>query len=106
MLVGTACVFRDQLTSLLLRWTDAADTGGHPDSDTGKDNQPLEGVATSSPAAAAAAPAEETAGLVAAGLKLVKTVCTKAENNKGQCNAETKVRATLIMATEVAKRLT
>ena len=73
------CVFRRQLTSLLLRWTNAADTSGH---DGSTNDQPLEGVAASS--TGAAAPAEETAGLVAAGLKLVKTVCTKTENNKGQ----------------------
>lgn len=81
----TCFVLRRQLTSLLLRWTNAADAGVPHDS--GKD-QPPENVVPSSPATssppAAAAPAEETAGLVAAGLKLVKTVCTKTENNKGQ----------------------
>ena len=79
-------MFRTQLSSLLIRWTKVADDAGdHHDS--GKENQSLGGVAASSPAAAAdaaGASAEETAALVAAGLKLVKTVCTKAENNKGQ----------------------
>ncbi|CAN0307033.1 unnamed protein product, partial [Laminaria digitata] len=74
-----------QLTSLLLRWTYAADADGHHDG--GKDQAPVD-VATSLPntrlprPAAAAAAAEETAGLVTAGLKLVRTVCTKTENNK------------------------
>lgn len=44
----------------------------------------MDGVVASSPAADAAddigAAAEDAAGLVAAGLKLVKTVCTVAEN--------------------------
>ena len=69
------CVFRRQLTSLLLRWTNAADTGGHH----GSGNDPWKALPP-----AAAAPAKETAGLVAAGLKLVKTVCAKADSNKGQ----------------------
>eukprot|EP00904_Undaria_pinnatifida_P005168 jgi/Undpi1/1781/HiC_scaffold_12.g05168.m1 len=67
-----------QLTSLLLRWTNAGDAGGHDD-DSGK-SEASEGTSTtdSSPATA-----EEIAGLVAAGLKLVRTVCAKTENNKG-----------------------
>ena len=72
-------VFWRQLTSLLLRWTNAGDAGGHDDDS--RKSEASEGTSTtdSSPATA-----EEIAGLVAAGLKLVRTVCAKTENNKGQ----------------------
>lgn len=56
-----------QLTSLLLRWTDA-----HGDDD-GEENSVGTDVA-----------AREKAVLVAAGLKTVRVVCTKADNNKGE----------------------
>lgn len=71
-----------QLTSLLLRWTNAlgADSGR---SDIANDGGGKSSVAGDEASAGVAA-AEEKAALVAAGLKAVRIVCTKTDNNKGE----------------------
>lgn len=73
--------FGHQLTSLLLRWTDALEDGdGSSSPDGGSDR---EGNDSGDLGRGDAAP-KDKAVFVAAGLKVVKTVCTKAENNKGE----------------------
>lgn len=68
---GASCLLGSrQLTSLLLRWTNALGDG---DGDGGEN-----GVAND------VASAKGRALLVAAGLKTVRIVCTKADNNKGE----------------------
>ena len=71
------CLMLDsrQLTSLLLRWTNADALG---DNDGGEKSV----VGDAADAKAGVAP-KEKAVLVGAGLKTVRIVCTKADNNKG-----------------------
>lgn len=65
-----------QLTSLLLRWTKADALG---DDDGGEHS-----VMTEDATATTHVAAKKKAALVAAGLKTVKVVCIKADNNKGE----------------------
>eukprot|EP00903_Cladosiphon_okamuranus_P005933 g5863.t1 len=66
----------DQLTSLLLRWTNADALG---DAAGGEQSVMTEGANTTANSDTAA---KKKAALVAAGLKTVRLVCTKADNNK------------------------
>lgn len=75
------CRLGFQLTSLLLRWTDAleaGDGGSSPDGSCDREGN------DSGDLGCGDAAAKDKAVFVAAGLKAVKTVCTKAENNKGE----------------------
>lgn len=62
-----------QVTSMLLRWTTNAP------GDDGGENKVASDVGDADVAAA-----KEKAVLVAAGLKTLRIVCTKADNNKGE----------------------
>lgn len=92
-----------QLTSLLLRWTNAPETSSNSSNSSSRssttnnsvrdDAKPCEPNGEDEPTLVHAEDGgagksedreTETAMLVAAGLKLVRTVCTKAENNKGE----------------------
>ena len=71
-----SCLFDSrQLTSLLLRWTNALGDG---DGEAGGEDDDCENSTVGD-----AASAKGKAMLVAAGLKTVRIVCTKADNNKG-----------------------
>ncbi|CAM9428830.1 unnamed protein product [Ectocarpus sp. 12 AP-2014] len=85
----------DQLTSLLVRWTNtpaphtgSRSTNGPGDGAVGDSDAPVEGTVEPEPISGDAESMDkdkdqDKALLVAAGLKTVRIVCTKAENNKG-----------------------
>ncbi|CAM9836795.1 unnamed protein product, partial [Ectocarpus sp. 4 AP-2014] len=83
----------DQLTSLLLRWTnnplpdiDSRSANGPDDGALGDNDALVEGTVEPEPISGDAESIDkdqDKALLVAAGLKTVRIVCTKAENNKG-----------------------
>ncbi|CAM9565985.1 unnamed protein product, partial [Ectocarpus sp. 13 AM-2016] len=86
----------DQLTSLLVRWTNtpaphtgSRSTNGPGDGAVGDSDAPVEGTVEPEPISGDAESMDndkdqDKALLVAAGLKTVRIVCTKAENNKGE----------------------